>query len=114
MNNLRNSVQLIGHLGMNPEVKELEKGKKMAKFSIATTESYRNSDGKQVKETQWHNIVAWGGAATLAERYLTKGREVVIQGRLTHRSYEDKNGTTKYFTEVVVNEIVLLGNGKNE
>lgn len=99
---------------MDPEIKDLEKGKKLAKFSVATTESYRNSEGKQVKETQWHNIIAWGGTATIAEKYLTKGREVAIQGRLTHRSYDDKNGNTKYITEIVANEIVLLGNGKKE
>lgn len=114
MNNLRNSVQLIGHLGMDPEIKDLDKGKKLAKFSVATTESYRNSEGKQVKETQWHNIIAWGGTATIAEKYLTKGKEVAIQGRLTHRSYDDKNGNTKYITEIVANEIVLLGSGKKE
>jgi single-strand DNA-binding protein len=114
MNNLRNSVQLIGNLGMDPEVKDLEQGKKVARFSVATTETYRNSEGKQVKETQWHNVVAWGGTATIAEKYLTKGKEIALQGRLTHRTYEDKSGNTKYFTEIVVNEIVMLGSGKKD
>ena len=112
MNNLRNSVNLIGNLGMDPEIKLLENGKKLARFTLATSESFKNSDGKQIKETQWHQVVAWGGSATIAEKFLKKGREVALSGRLTHRSYEDKNGNTRYFTEIVVNDIVLLGNGQ--
>ena len=114
MNNLRNSVNLIGNLGMDPEVKELSKGKKVAHFSIATTDAYKNAEGKVIKETQWHNVVAWGGTATIAEKYLKKGKEVALQGKLTHRTYEDKSGTTRYFTEIVANEIVLLNNGKRD
>ena len=112
MNNLRNSVNLIGNLGMDPEIKLLENGKKLARFTLATSESFKNSDGKQIKETQWHQVVAWGGSATIAEKFLKKGREVALSGRLTHRSYENKNGNTRYFTEIVVNDIVLLGNGQ--
>ena len=97
---------------MDPEIKLLENGKKLARFTLATSESFKNSDGKQIKETQWHQVVAWGGSATIAEKFLKKGREVALSGRLTHRSYENKNGNTRYFTEIVVNDIVLLGNGQ--
>jgi single-strand DNA-binding protein len=113
MNSLRNRVQLIGHLGMDPEVKTYGDGKKMVRFSIATTETYKNNEGKKVTETQWHNIVIWGGGtADVAEKYLTKGREVAIEGKLVHRNYEDKDGNKRYVTEIVVNELLLLG--KNE
>jgi single-strand DNA-binding protein len=112
MNKLRNSVNLIGNLGMDPEIKLLESGKKLARFSVATSELYRNAEGEQIKETQWHQVVAWGGNATIAEKFLKKGREVALNGRLSHRSYEDKNGNTRYLTEVIVNEIVLLNNGQ--
>ncbi|MBN2610976.1 MAG: single-stranded DNA-binding protein [Bacteroidales bacterium] len=112
MNNLRNRVQLIGNLGMNPEVKNLEGGKKVAKFSIATTETYKGSDGKKVSETQWHNIVAWGGLADIAEKYLQKGSEVAVEGKLTHRAYDDKDGNKKFFTEIVLNDILML-RGRN-
>ncbi len=112
MNTLRNRVQLIGHLGQNPEVKEIKDGKKVARFSIATTDAYRDKDGNTVKDTQWHNLVAWNGNATLAEKYLEKGKEVAIEGKLTSRSYEDKEGNKKYVTEIVVNEILFLGSKK--
>jgi single-strand DNA-binding protein len=114
MSNLRNHVSLIGNLGMDPEVRLLENGKKLARFSVATSERYRNAEGEQVKETEWHQVVAWGGSATIAEKYLNKGKEVALSGRLSHRSYEDNDGKTRYFTEVIVNEIVLLGNGQKE
>lgn len=114
MKNLRNSVQLIGNLGMDPEVKEMNNGKKMAKLSIATKESYVDADGKKVTDTQWHHLVAWGNNAKIAEQYLEKGREVVVEGRLVHRNYDDKEGVTHYITEIVVNEIVLLSNGKKQ
>ncbi|MFO7655945.1 MAG: single-stranded DNA-binding protein [Bacteroidales bacterium] len=112
MNNLRNSVNLIGNLGMDPEIKQLDNGRKLARFTLATTETFKNAEGKQIKETQWHQLVAWGGSATIAEKYLKKGREVAVNGRLTHRSYEDKQGNTRYLTEVVINDIVLFGNGQ--
>ena len=112
MNNLRNRVNLIGNLGMDPEVKELESGKKFASLSIATSESYKNSNGEQVKNTEWHNLVAWGPKATFADKYLKKGAEVAIEGKLTHRSYEDSEGNKKYVTEVVINEILMLRNSK--
>ena len=108
MNALRNKVQLIGNLGMNPEVKVLDGGKKLAKMSIATNESYKNAKGELVKETQWHNLVAWGKTADIIEKYLTKGSEVAIDGKLMSRTYTDKEGTKRYITEIQVNEVLLL------
>jgi single-strand DNA-binding protein len=106
---LKNKVQLIGNLGNAPEVKTLESGKKMARFSVATSENYRNAKGEKVTETQWHNLVAWGKVAEIAEKYLSKGKEVAIEGKLVNRSYNDKEGNKKYITEVQVNELLLLG-----
>lgn len=106
---LKNKVQLIGNLGNAPEVKTLESGKKMARFSIATNESYRNAKGDKITETQWHNLIAWGKVAELAEKYLTKGKEVMIEGKLVNKNYTDKTGIKKYITEVQVNELLLLG-----
>ena len=108
MSNLRNSVQLIGRLGKNPEVKQLESGRLVANVSIATNDIYKNAKGEKVIETQWHNLVAWGKNAENFQKILVKGDEVAIQGKLTHRSYEDKEGITRYVTEVVVNEFVKL------
>src|SRR3954464_8480107 len=107
MKNLRNSVQLIGRLGKDPEVKSFEKSVK-ASFTIATTDSYKNAKGEKVTETQWHNIVIWGKLADVAEKYLEKGAHVVIDGKLTTRNYTDKEGTKKYFTEIVANEMMML------
>ncbi|MBK8088070.1 MAG: single-stranded DNA-binding protein [Chitinophagaceae bacterium] len=106
---LKNKVQLIGNLGNAPEVRTLDGGKKMAKFSIATNETYRNAKGEKVTETQWHNMIAWGKVAEIAEKYLTKGKEVVVEGKLVNRNYTDKEGNKKYSTEVQVNELLLLG-----
>ena len=106
---LRNRVQLIGNLGMNPEVKKTESGKKLVRFSVATNESYKNANGEKVTETQWHNLVAWGKIADIAEKYLNKGSEVVIEGKLINRNYTDKEGTKKYITEVQVNDLLMLG-----
>jgi single-strand DNA-binding protein len=109
---LKNKVQLIGNLGNAPEVKTTESGKKLAKFSVATNESYRNAKGEKVTETTWHNLVAWGKVAEIAEKYLTKGKEVAIEGKLINRSYTDKDGNKKYITEVEVNEILMFGGDK--
>jgi len=114
MNSLRNRVYLIGNLGQNPETKNLENGKKLTRFTLATTEEFKNADGQKVKETTWHNIVAWNGTADLAGKYLRKGRQVAVEGRLAYRSYEDKNGVTKYITEVVINELLFLQSGKEQ
>jgi single-strand DNA-binding protein len=110
MNTLRNKVQLIGNLGNKPEIITLDSGKKLAKFSMATNETYKNAQGEKVTETQWHNIVAWNKTAEIAAQYLEKGREIAIEGKLTSRSYDDVNGVKKYITEIVVNEMLLLGN----
>jgi single-strand DNA-binding protein len=109
MNTLRNKVQLIGNLGANPEVVNLESGKKLAKFSIATNESYKNAQGEKVDDTQWHNVIAWGKTAEVVENFLTKGNEVAIEGKLVNRNYEDKEGNKRYVTEVVAGEILMLG-----
>lgn len=106
---LKNKVQLIGNLGVAPEVKTVSGGKKMARFSMATNETYRNAKGEKVTETQWHSIVAWGKVAELAEKYLDKGSEVVIEGKLITRNYTDKDGVKKYITEIQLNELLLLG-----
>ena len=110
MSTLRNKVQLIGNLGNHPEIITLENEKKLAKFSIATNESYKNSQGEKVTDTQWHNVVAWGKTAEIVEKYVTKGKEVAIEGKLTNRSYETKEGEKRYITEVVCNELLMLGN----
>ena len=109
MNTLRNKVQLIGNLGNDPEIINLESGKTLAKFTIATNESYKNSNGEKVTDTQWHNIVAWGKTAQIIEKYVTKGKEIAIEGKLTSRSYETKEGDKRYITEVVCNELLMLG-----
>ena len=109
MSTLRNKVQLIGNLGNNPEIITLESGKKLAKLSIATNESYKNAQGEKVTDTQWHNVVAWNKTAEIVEKYLHKGSEVAIEGKLTTRSYETKEGEKRYITEVVCNELLMLG-----
>ncbi len=112
MNNLRNKVQLIGNLGNNPEIVNLDSGKKLAKFSIATNESYKNAKGETIKDTQWHNLVAWGKTADIIERYLQKGNEIAVEGKLVNRNYDDKDGNKKYVTEILVNELLMLGSKK--
>jgi len=106
---LKNKVQLIGNLGNAPEIKTTESGKKLARFSMATNESYRNAKGEKITETQWHNLVAWGKVADIAEKFLIKGSEIAIEGKLMNRSYTDKAGVKKYITEVQVAEVLLLG-----
>ncbi|QWX83899.1 single-stranded DNA-binding protein [Cellulophaga sp. HaHaR_3_176] len=109
MNALKNSVQLIGNLGNDPEIVNLESGMKLAKFTIATSDSYKNAKGEKVEDTQWHNIVAWGKTAEIVENYLTKGKQVAVEGKLTHRSYENKEGEKRYITEIKCNEVLMLG-----
>jgi single-strand DNA-binding protein len=112
MNNLKNKVQLIGNLGMNPEIKNLDSGKKLAKFSIATNESYKNAKGDKIEDTQWHSLVAWGKTAEIIEKYVKKGNEIAIDGKLVNRNYDDKDGNKRYVTEVLVNEVLMLGGKK--
>ena len=113
MSTLKNKVQLIGNVGNAPETKTLESGKKVANFSLATNEFYKNSEGEKVQNTQWHNIVAWGKIAEIVEKYVGKGKEVAIEGKLTSRSYETETGEKRYVTEVVADEILLLGTKDN-
>lgn len=109
MNALRNSVRLIGNLGDEPKVRKLDNERKVATFSIATNEIYYDQSGKKVSETTWHRLVAWGKQADIAENYLKKGTEIAVEGKLTNRSYDDKNGEKHYITEVVVNSMLMLG-----
>jgi single-strand DNA-binding protein len=112
MNSLVNRVTLIGNLGQDPETKTTDGGKKMVHFTLATKDGYKGADGQRVNETTWHNIVAWNGLADIAGKYLKKGREVAVEGRIVYRSYEDKKGVTKYITEIVLNDLILLRNGE--
>jgi len=113
MNTLRNSVKLIGRLGQDPEVKTLDKGNKFAKFSLATSDSFIGKDGNKQEQTQWHNIVVWGSLAGICEKYLKKGKEIAIDGRLTYRTWEDKNGTKHVSSEIVANDFIFIGS-KNQ
>lgn len=114
MNSLKNRVTLIGNLGQDPETKTIETGKKVTHFTLATKDGYKNADGQKISETTWHNIVAWNGLADIATRFLKKGKEVAVEGRIVYRSYDDKKGVTKNITEIVLNDIILLRNGKDQ
>ena len=107
MSNLKNSVRLMGNLGAAPEIKNITDNKKLAKFSLATNEVYKNEKGEKVTETYWHNVVVWGKLAGIAEKHLQKGSEVAIEGKLTNRSYTDKEGNKRYVTEILANEILM-------
>ena len=109
MNNLKNKVQLIGHLGADPEIKTFDSGKKNVRLSLATSENYKSANGEKVEQTQWHNLIGWGKTADIAEKYLHKGSELAIEGKLSYRSYDDKNGDKKYITEIMINELMMLG-----
>ena len=108
MNSLRNRVQLIGNLGNDPEVKELGNDRTLVKFSMATSESYKDSKGNIVKDTQWHNITAWGSTAKNMAKLLKKGQQIAVEGKLSNNNYEDKNGIKRYVTEIIVSEFVLM------
>jgi len=108
MNNMRNKVQLIGRLGMDPEVMNFDGGKKKANFNLATNSAYYDKAGEKIEETQWHKIVAWGKNAERIEKFMRKGQQVAIEGRLNSRSWEDKDGQKRYITEVMVSEFLLL------
>ncbi len=109
MNTLRNKVQLIGRLGQEPEIITFEDGNKMAKFSMATDDSYKDKSGTKVERAYWHNIIVKGGLVNVVENYVTKGQEIVVEGKLTNRSWEDKEGMKNYTTEILVNELLMLG-----
>jgi single-strand DNA-binding protein len=108
MNTLRNSVRLVGNLGIDPEVKTFDNNRKMARLSLAISESYKNDKGEKITDTQWHNLVFWNSQANLAEEYLKKGDQVAIEGRLSSRNYTDKEGIKRYMTEIVVNEFLKM------
>ena len=105
---MKNRVQLIGHVGQEPEIKTLESGR-VANFTIATNENYTNAKGEKVEQTEWHRISALGKTVDIIEKLITKGSYVALEGKLTHRSYDDKDGNKRYITEVVANELVLFG-----
>ncbi len=111
---MKNQVQLIGNVGQAPEIKVLDNGRKLAKFSLATNETYRAASGEKIEQTQWHRLVAWGRTAEFIENYVSRGRRIAIQGKLNNRSYTDGDGHTRYITEVVVDEVLLLDNRKAE
>ncbi len=108
MNALRNKVQLIGRLGQEPEIVTLKDGNKMAKFSMATDDSYKDKNGQKIERAYWHNVVVWGGLVNVVENYVNKGQEIAIEGKLTNRSWDDKDGNKRYMTEVVCNELLML------
>lgn len=106
---MKNKVQLIGNVGNEPEVKTFGEGKKLANITLATNDYYINDKGEKVEQTEWHRVTAWGKVAEIIEKYVSKGKEIAIEGKLTHRSYDDKEGNKRYITEVVANDILLLG-----
>lgn len=112
MYQLKNRVQLIGNLGNAPEARTTEGGKLMVRFSVATNESFKNAQGERVTETSWHNLVAWGKIGEIAQKFLQKGSEVAIEGKLINRGYTDKDGIKKYISEIQVRELLLLGGNK--
>jgi single-strand DNA-binding protein len=109
-----NKVILLGNLGKDPEVRHLENDRAVANFSLATSETYTNKQGERITNTEWHNIVLWGGLAKLAESYLKKGNQIYLEGKITNRSYEDKEGVTKYITEIVGKEMTFVGGKKDD
>jgi len=108
MNALKNKVQLIGRLGQDPEIVTFNDGNKMAKFSLATDDSYKDKNGNKVERAYWHNIVVKNGLVKVVEDYVTKGQEIAIEGKLTNRVWEDKEGNKRYVTEVICNELLML------
>lgn len=113
MSTLRNKVSLIGNVGNSPEITNLENGKKVIRISLATNEHFNNTKGEKVQTTEWHNVVAWGKTAEIIGRYAGKGKEIAIEGKLISRSYETEKGEKRYITEVVANEVLLLGADKS-
>ncbi len=108
MKMLNNKVSLIGNLGFDPEIRQVAEGRKVARFTVATNDSYRNASGERVTDTQWHTVVAWGRTAEAAGKVLRKGSPISLEGRLVHRSYESKEGGKRYVTEVVMSDFQVL------
>ena len=104
-----NKAILVGNLGKDPEIRTLDNGVKVATFSIATTESYKDREGKRVDSTEWHNVVLWRGLAEVAEKYLKKGNSIYVEGRIKTRSWDDKDGNKRYTTEIVGDNMTMLG-----
>lgn len=109
MSTIKNHVQLIGNVGQDPTITNLDNDKKVARFSIATNESYKNSKGEKVQNTDWHTVVAWGKTAEIIEKFVSKGKELGVTGKLKTRKYTTDDGTDRYVTEVEAREILLLG-----
>ncbi len=109
MSTLKNHVQLIGNVGQEPTITDLESGKKVARFSLATNENYKNDKGEKVQTTDWHTVVAWGKTAEIVEKYAGKGKEIGVSGKLRTRTYTTDEGSQRYVTEVEAREILLLG-----
>ena len=109
MSTIKNQVVLIGNLGNDPEVTNFDSGSRIAKFSMATNETYKNENGEKTTQTEWHNIVVWGNLVSIVEKYLKKGSEVCIKGKITYRNYQDKQDITKYITEIKADEVLMLG-----
>ena len=107
-------VMLIGNLGKDPEVRYLDNGVAVANFSLATTENYKNKEGERVSQTEWHNIVLWRGLAEVAEKYLKKGSSVYIEGKIKNRKWEDKEGNTRYNTEILADNMTMLGGKQSQ
>lgn len=113
MSNFKNKLQLIGYIGKDPDIRQTSNGYSMARISLAVSDSYRNSSGEKIDETNWHSIVLWGHQAEIAEKYLRKGMEIGVEGKLVSRSYENKHGKRVYATEVRVSEIIFLSRREN-
>jgi single-strand DNA-binding protein len=109
---LKNKVQLVGNMGANIEIREIANGKKVGNFTFATNETYKDANGQKVEETQWHRIVAWGKQAEILEKYTSKGSELMLEGKLIHRSYDSKEGEKRYITEIELRDFVMLGSPK--
>ncbi len=109
MSTIKNHVQLIGNVGQEPTITTLDSGNKVARLSLATNENYKNGKGEKQTGINWHTVIAWDKTADIIEKYVTKGKEIALEGKLTTRSYEDKERNKRYVTEVVVNEILLMG-----
>jgi len=109
-----NKVILVGNLGKDPEVRSLESGTKVASFSLATTESYKNKEGQKVEQTEWHNIVMWRGLAEVAEKYLRKGGQIYLEGKIRTRTWDDKEGNKRYTTEIIADTFTMLGSKRED
>jgi single-strand DNA-binding protein len=114
MNSIKNKVQLIGHLGSKLDLKNLDSGKSVGNVSLATLDVHKNQKGERVEETTWHNLVIWDKVAENLAKFTDKGSEIAVEGKLTNRSYTDKNGDKKFVTEIVVNDFLLMNKKPKE